>query len=351
MIGLKDTVSLMSAVERFKAPASLLLDTFFPIIPETATTSTIEVQLKTGERHLAPFVTRGGKAVELARNGFDDFFYKPPMMAPSRVVDPEMLNDRGFGENFVSTKTPAQRAAEIQARDLADLQASIINRKNKMAADLLTTGKYDIKGYADDGKLTIIDTVDFNFTQKVVPTTTWDKAGATIYDDIKAASLKIQEASGMVPTVMIVGKNVAGYLLGNDQIMKWMGIPSTANLSMFNIAPRIVSPQVSFVGRIPALNLEVYSYAESYMDDDGKMKGFIGDDDVILGIPGRGRQYHGAVNLLNDAGTGYITYAAPYVPYYNGNKESQEMRLTMYCRCLVAPECITDFAVIKVKGE
>lgn len=30
MIGLKDTVSLMSAVERFKAPASLLLDTFSP---------------------------------------------------------------------------------------------------------------------------------------------------------------------------------------------------------------------------------------------------------------------------------------------------------------------------------
>jgi hypothetical protein len=351
MINLNDTVSLMSAVERSKTPASLLLDTFFPIVPETAVTPTIEVQIKTGERRLAPFVIRGGKAVELKRGGFDDYFYKPPMMAPSRVIDPEMISDRGFGEGIYSTKTPAQRATEIQARDLADLQSAIVNRKNKMAGDLLTTGKYEIKGYADDGKLTVADTVDFNFTQKIVPTTTWDKAGATIYSDIKSASEKIQEASGMVPTVMIVGKNVAGYMLGNDQIMKWMGIPSTANLSMFNFAPRITSPQVAFVGRIPALNLEVYTYAESYMDDDGKLKGFIGDDDVIIGIPGRGRQYHGAVTLLNDAGMGYNTFVAPYVPYYSGNKESQELRLTMYSRCLIAPECITDFAVIKSKGE
>ena len=109
MIDIKNTVALMTAVDRSKAPASFLLDTFFPIIPDTATTSTIEVQVRTGERRLAPFVVRGGKAVELKRNGFDDFFYKPPMMAPSRVVDPDMLSERGFGEGVYSVKSPAQR--------------------------------------------------------------------------------------------------------------------------------------------------------------------------------------------------------------------------------------------------
>lgn len=193
--------------------------------------------------------------------------------------------------------------------------------------------------------------MDFNFDQKIIPTTTWDKAGATIFDDIKSASEKIQEASGLVPTVMVVGKNVADYMLGNDQIMKWMGIPSTSNLSLFNIAPRITSPQVTFVGRIPALNLEVYTYAESYVDDDGTMKGFIGDNDVIVGVPGRGSQYHGAVYLLGDDGHGFMPYADPYVPYYSADKAAQELRLTMYCRCLIAPESITDFAVIKSKGE
>lgn len=74
-------------------------------------------------------MVRGGKAVELKRNGFDDFFYKPPMMAPSRVVDPDMLSERGFGEGVYSVKSPAQRGNEIQARDLAELQAAIINRK------------------------------------------------------------------------------------------------------------------------------------------------------------------------------------------------------------------------------
>ena len=47
------------------------------------------------------------------------------------------------------------------------------------------------------------------------------------------------------------------------------------------------------------------------MDDDGKLKGFIGDDDVIVGIPGRGHQYHGAVTLLNEAAMGTIPMLDP----------------------------------------
>lgn len=351
MINLKDTVALMQATERFTAPAATLLDAFFPVIPETATTSTIEVQYRKGNRHLAPYVVRGAKSVNVAREGFKSDFYKPPMMAPSRVIDPEALDERGFGESFFSTKTGAQRATEMQARDLAELQAMIINRKNKMAADILTTGKCDIKGYADDGKEVLIDTVDYHWDQKLVPSVLWDQANATIYEDIRNMSLKIQENAGMVPTVMLVGKNVAAYMLNNDQIMKYLSVPNAQNLSMFNLEPQIVSPQVMRVGMIASLNLEVFSYMESYLDDDGNVKPFLGENDVIIGVPGRGRQLHGAVTLLNDAQSGYNTFAAPYVPYYSGDKSNQELKLTMYSRCILAPETVDDFACIKTKGE
>lgn len=351
MITLTDTVSLMSAVERFTTPATTLLDTFFPIIPETSATSTIEVQFRKGNRRLAPYVVRGAKSVNMTRDGFKSDFYQPPMMAPSRVIDPDMLDQRNFGESFYSTKTGAQRATEMQTRDLVELQNMILNRKNKMAADILTTGKCEIKGYADDGKEVIIDTVDYNWEQKVIPAKTWDQAGATIYDDIRNTSLKIQENAGMVPTVMIIGKNVAGYMLNNEQILKYLNVPNAQNLSMFNFQPRIISPQVMLVGRVASLNLEVYSYMETYLDDDGQVKPFLGDDDVILGVPGRGRQLHGAINLLNDPGNGYETFSAPYVPYYIGNRDNQELKLTMYSRCILAPETVDDFACIKTKGE
>ena len=272
------------------------------------------------------------------------------MMGPRRIVSPEDIMQRGFGEGIYSATTPAERASELQARDLFDLQNMVINRKNKMAADILTTGKCDIKGFADDGETILVDTVQFDWSQKITPTTTWDQAGAKIYDDIKNASEMIQESAGIVPTVMIVGKNVASYMLNNDQIMKYLMVPNAQNLSLMAIAPRIESPQVMRIGMIQSLNLEVYSYSETYTDDDGRVKQFLDPDAVIIGIPGRGKQLHGAVTLINEAGAGYDTYSALYVPQYYGDRASNQMALTMYSRCIIAPDIVDDWATIKTKG-
>lgn len=348
-IDYKDTVSLLQAMERITPPASFLLDTFFPVIPQVAVQTRIAVEYRKRARRLAPFVTRGGKGLNLDREDSKLDIYTPPMIGPRRILDPDIVNERGFGENIYSTVTPAQRAAAQQAEDLVELQNSIINRKSKMAADLLQTGKCDIYGYADDGKTALLDTVDYGFDHTVTPTTKWDQAGATIYSDIKNASEMVQEDAGLVPTVMVCGKNIADYLLNNDQIMKWLSIPLASNLSLMNIQPTIVSPQVMRIGVIQSLNLEVYTYAETYVDDDGKVQSFLDSDTAVLAVPGKGRQLHGAVTLVNDAGNGYDTYAAKYVPYYMGSKESQQVALAMYSRCVLAPECVDDWAVIKAK--
>lgn len=349
-IDYRDTISLIEAVERATPPASFLLDTFFPRIPAVAPTAKVEVQYRKAARRLAPFVVRGTKGVNMKRDPVESAVYKPPMMAPRRVLDPDVIAERGFGEGVYSTKSPAERAADMQAEDLVDLQNEIINRKNKMAADILTTGKCDIVGYADDGKEELIDSVDYGFDQILTPSTTWDKAGASIYSDIKGMSEIIQQNAGQIPTAMVIGKNVFNYMLGNDEIMKWMAVPSRDNLGIFSFAPRIISPQVTRVGLIQALNLEVYTYGETYMDDDGKQKPFIGDNDAVIAITGRGRQLHGAVTLVNEAENGYDTFVSPYVPYYIGSKDDQTVALAMYSRCILAPECVNDWAVIKTKG-
>lgn len=349
-IDMKDTLTLMQAMERIKAPASFLLDTFFPNVPEAAPSTKIAVEYRKKGRSLAPFVSRGAKGINMKRAGSKVAIYEPPMMGPRTVVDPVQVMERGFGENIVSSVTPAQRAAKMQAEDLAYLQSTIINRKNKMAADILSKGSCVIEGYADDGKTVVLDTIDFDWDQKVTPAVQWDKPGATIYEDIKALSETIQENSGMIPTVMVCGKNIENYLLNNDQIMKWLAIPNAANLQIMNFAPKYISPQVRYIGRIMGLNIDMYSYTETYTNDNGVATSFIDANDVVLGVPGRGRQLHGAVTLLNDEGNGYTTYSGIYVPYYSGNKDTQELALTMYSRCVLAPEFVDDWGVIKAKG-
>ena len=342
----KDTISLMQAMERIKAPASFLLDTFFPKVMPTAMTTKIEVEYRKGGRKLAPYIVKGAHGVNTGREGSSIAIYQPPMLGPRRIVSPEDIEQRGFGETVYSTITPAQRAAQLQARDLSDLQGMIVNRKNKMAADILTSGSTTISGYADDGQLVTTDVVSFDWTQEAKVAKSWADAGADIYGDIKAASETIQENAGMVPTIMVVGKNIENYLLNNEGIMKWLAIPSTSNLSLMSIAPRYTHPQIRRIGLIQSLNLEIYSYAETYTDDAGETQPFLAPDDAIIAIPGRGRQLHGAVTLINPEGTGFNTYAGEYVPQYYGNRDSNQMALTVYSRVLLAPEFVDDWATI-----
>ena len=353
MIEYNDTISLMGVMERIKPPASFLLDTFFPQMPAPTVSSKIMVEYKKGGRRLAPFVVKGGRGVNMARENSWIETYTPPMVAPRRVITPEDLEHRAFGENIYSVKTPAQRAAEMQARDLVELRDMIINRKNKMAADILTTGQCVIEGYADDGKTVVLDTVSFpGWDQKLTPTgsDTWDNAGADIYSQIKSMSELIQENTGQIPTLMLCGSNIEKYLIKNKSIVEWLSIPNRENLAMLALAPRFISPQIRRIGLLQSLNLEIYSYAETYTDDDGEVKPFLDPDSVIIANPGRGRQLHGAVTLLNDSGNDYNTYSGQYVPYYNGDKNSQEISLTMYSRFLLAPTWADDWALIKAKG-
>lgn len=348
-IDIKDTVSLMTAMERIKKPATFLVDTFFPNVPEVAVNAKIAVEYRKRGRKLAPFVVSGTTGVNMHREAARLNIYKPPMVGPSRVIDPDTLMERGFGENIYSTTTPAERARKMQAEDLLDLQSAIFNRKNKMAADILTTGKCKIEGFADDGKQVLIDTVDFEWEQKVTLTKTWDQAGAKIYSDLKNASEMIQENAGQIPNVCIVGKNVEQYLLNNDELNKFLAIPSLKNLQLATLQPKYIAPQVRWIGNILGLGLEVYAYSETYQDENGEVHSFIGDDDVIVGIGGRGYQRHAAVTLLNDTETGYDTFASEMVPYYIGSKASQQLALNLYSRFLLTPETADDWAYIKAK--
>lgn len=342
----KDTFTLMQAMDRMKQPSSFLVDTFFPIVPATAVTSKIAVEYRKGARKLAPFIVPGSNGVNTARTGSKIDVYEPPMMGPRRVLSVEDIMNRGFGENIYSTKTPEQRADEILARDLVDLQAMVVNRKNKMAADILTTGECQIEGYAADGKVAKTDTIKFDdWTQKLEPTVKWNQANADIYGDIATMSNSIQENAGIVPDVAICGKNIMEYILANDAIMKYLAIPNVNNLSIMSFQPRLRAPQIMYIGTIMSLNLELYTYMETYVDEDGKVQSFIGDDDVIIGISGRGKQLHGAVTLVE--GSTFKTYVGNYVPAYRSNENDNTVSLAMYSRCVLAPETVDDWAVIK----
>lgn len=346
-IELNDTLQMMQALEKVKAPATFLVDTFFPIVPPTATSELIGVEYRKGTRKLAPFLTAGaGVAVERGTASIN--WYKPPMMAPMRIINDYDVMGRAFGEALLGSLTPEQRASQLQARDFVELQKMIMNRKNQMAAELLTTGKVTVKGYADDGQTVKTETITYDGWVNDMDTD-WSVASANILDDLRTASDAIQEQAGEIPNIAICGRNVEQYLMSNNEIRQYLMIPSRENLLIANLQPYYVAPQIRFIGRISALNLDLYTYSESYIDENGTTKPFLGADDVIVGLAGKGKQLHGAVTVVDGVAKTMNTYAAPMVPVYRANETANTLSLTMYSRCILAPETVDDWYHLSVK--
>jgi hypothetical protein len=113
-----------------------------------------------------------------------------------------------------------------------------------MCAQLLINGSFAAKGYSDDGKTYLVNTLTLDWTQKMTLTgeDTWNNPGADIYGNLQDASRIVSEASGMVPAVAIGDFNVIKYLIGNASMQNWLLRPKE-NLSLMSISPRFSLPR------------------------------------------------------------------------------------------------------------
>ena len=331
-IDINDTISLVRTIEQIKPPSRFLVDTFFPNIMPTSLSEVVAVEYRKLGRTLAPYVIPGTHAMNVGRTGsvmkIEDYTY---YFVYSVDYWPYCIWD------LLSI-----------SRLLKELSGMVENRKNQMASEILTTGKLTIKGYADDGVTPRIDVVDFDWSGKIVPTTPWNQANADIYGDIQRTSEKIQEEAGMIPTVMICGKNVANYLINNTQILKWLSIPSRENFALMTMQPRLESPQIMRIGIIQSLNLEIYSYFETYQDENGELQSYLGSNQAIIGIPGYGSQLYGAIPILEQGSMQFKTYAARMIPVYQANYDSQAVSLTVLSRCILVPTMVDTWTTINV---
>ena len=291
------TRSLLGVIEQTHVPTTLLVDTFFGR-EVTYPTEYVEMDYKKGGRRMAPFIVSGSKGVNMGREGFTTRDYKAPMMAPKMTLTPEILKKRMAGETVYSTRTPQQRAEEYRAKDLADMIAMCTRRQEWMAAQALCYGAFDVKGYADDGKLQQTDKVTFDgFTNKLTLSGTdmWTNEGSDALGTMQTMSRTIRRLATKIPSIGICSEATGNVLLKNKSLNNMMLIPSRDNLAMVQFAPRLTSPEVARLGMVTSLNLEIYTYDAIYEEDGdtisewfyGSMNSFRLNDNFYT----RGRNY------------------------------------------------------------
>lgn len=348
-LNLNDTRTLLGVINRAFPPNPVLIDIFFPNAV-TYASEYIDVDYKKGGRSMAPFVVPGSKGVVMARDDFETRSYKAPLMRPKRVLTADQLRKRMPGESVISSRTAEERAAEYRSEDIADLTNMCVRRENYIGAKLLIDGQYTIEGLADDGTTKKIDTISFNFTQKQTLSgiDAWDNEASDAFGNLQEASKTVRRNSGMIPTVAICSEATAALMLKNKSIYDKMLIPSRDTAALMSFTPRLQNPELGRFGRIDALSLDLYTYEGVYSDDAGKLQQYIPDNYIIIGVPGRGRRLYGAVTQV-EPDLNFHTYEGRYVPKVTVDMGNDTCEVAISSRCLIVPESIDDWYVIKIK--
>lgn len=262
-----------------------------------------------GARKLAPFVSPkiGGKVVE--REGYTTNSYEAPEISPMRVTTAEDMLKRQPGEIIYGAVDPNVRAAEQLGRDLRELDRMIVRREEAMCAEALFSGKVTIKGDGYDAEVSYwpANSADQPAT---TPTIKWDQNGATPLADLRAIRRTVIQNSGVTPRDLICGTNVLEALLKDVQKS---GALDTRRVDLGMIDPQHLPNGVTYWGYLKDSGLDVYSYDESYIGDDGNEHPIVPDDKALVcSDAGKTVLAYGCVPVVSEEGVQF--YAAARVP-------------------------------------
>jgi hypothetical protein len=347
-MNLYETTTLLKAVENFKPVNTFLRDCFFPQgNNETLLTKTALIDVKRGKRRIAPFVAPKVGGVTINRDGFKTYEITTPLIAPQRNISSNDVEARSLGESIISTKTPDQRQYGILAKDLSELDESITRREELMVSDLLFNNKIEIKAYIDtNGDRTQDSVVTFGDKTEDKVTKLWSAADADILKDLRDLRRKIMQESGVNPNIVVMGAKVFDALVDNEKFLKLLDI---RNLQIANIAPQFRNNDaVTYVGRLTALGIDIYTYDEWYMDDEGKDQPMVPEDKILIGARNLGGFKYGAITQMEQRADDFKTYAATRVPKYWSNHESNQRMIRLSSRPLPVPYDIAAWKVVKV---
>jgi len=329
-IPLYKTTTMLPAIEKLPPLPTYILDTFFPGF-DTFVTETVMFDYFKGSQPMAPFVAPRVGGITIAREGFKTKQYTAPKIAPQRILTADHLGDRGFGEGVFSTRTPAQRQAEILLKDAKQLDDMITRRIVWMGRELLLGNTITVKGYIDKNDSNYVeDTIDFNFTQKTTLTSTakWDDAGSAgkKIENLETWRDAVIDAVGEAPKMAIFGKTALKEFLKDSQVEKLL---VQVNAGQLVIKPQVQANGVTYIGYIPQLDLEIYTYGATFVDDAGVKQQFIPANKVILANANIGKVVYGAVTQMEQDGQ-FHTYEGKRVPkvWSDQNADARMIRLT-----------------------
>ena len=295
-----ETRTMLAAIREGFGARSFLRDRYFSNV-RTFDTARIDIDIVKGKRRLAPFVHPkiGGKTVE--RAGFRTDSYEAPEVSPDMVTTAEDMLNRSPGEHIYGARSPQERAAEQLGRDLLELDEMITRREEAMAAEALFTGKITIVGEGYDEELHYwpSDPAERPYIE-LVGDAVWSNSASTPTLDLRHARRDITK-TGATPTDVIMGTDALDAFLARLEAQK-MAL-DYRRVDMGHIDPQHLPNGVTYWGYLKDSALDVYTYDEWYIDDEGVEKPMVPGNLVLVGSPQVATTMaYGVVSLMRGSG-------------------------------------------------
>ena len=331
---------LRGAIEKATPPRTFFRSRFFSR-GITFPTEAVSFEFSKSKRILLPYADEYSVSAPIAREGYQLRTYRAPLITGSRTITPATLETKSFGElEWNSDKTPDERAKEVAARDLAELQDALFRKLEYMCARVKQDGKLTIDGSGVSGE------VDYQVAN-IETVTNANKWTSTSYDILgKLAKMaRVLRKNGVNPDMLIVGSDVSEAMCVNEGILKlrhdqWVNIPDPASLE----------PGIAFLMQIkaPGIYLNVYEYSEYYADENGNLVPVIDPDTVIMqSSKERNMMLHGTVTYLNPKTRDYVSSMSEYVPYVVAEEDPPVRKLVLSSRALPMPRDNESWYVLK----
>lgn len=272
---------MIEALRQSPRPTTFLSDLF---IRRTTThdTDVIEIDIEKGSQRIAPYVARAGEADRIGKRAFSTNLHAIPYLKMQKDYTPRDLRTRLPGNTIYDGPSPQQMMDQKIGRDLGQLEDMIIVREEQQVAQGLQTGKVTVAG-KDVNYI-----VDFQMASANKPTLTgndrWsESATRQIRRDLRAWSKVIQDTGAPTPTMAVMDAKAAGYYMADADVLKYMDL---RRVDLGEIVPRVIAGQrATYLGTLRdiGLDIDIYVYQGSYVNESDVATNFMTDNTVVLG--------------------------------------------------------------------
>ncbi len=316
----RETETLIDAVKKMYPVAMFLKNRYFPdgscFYSEKAL-----VEMKKAGRKIAPFVVPVVGGIAMAKEGYRTEYLTGPYIAPRIPITADDLEKKAFGESPESGRSPEEREDELEGEFIDELRQAIFRRHEKMCVEIITTGKVLMKHYssAEDAAN------DRNAQERIFQYYDTAEGFANEYKLSKkfadmSAQEKMQELYKMAAVLIGRGIHATDLVMTSDVSMalmsdeKFLDFFNKARVETGIIDQKMLPDGVVCNGtiNINGLVLTMFTYAEKYVDLDGKEKPLFPAGTIAMLTPGMGATAYAQVTLV-EKGEGFKSYAEPVV--------------------------------------